>query len=267
MNTPEKIIVITGATGGIGIEICKYLLQSNSVILAACRNHQKGEATRKEIEHATGKQSEDKLFFFPADLCSFRSVDSFAAQIQEYLTLKNKKIDILINNAGIIAPQFQLTSDGYESSLQVNYLSAKRLTETLVPHMALSGSKIINTLSCTVKIGKAEEQEKKIEQQQKEFISLRNYSNSKRMLLQYTIELQKRLNGISVYGVDPGIVNTNIITQQRWYDPLANIFFRPFIKTPARGAIPMINAINYATDTSTQLLLFKGNKTVLLKNE
>ncbi|MEG0519475.1 MAG: SDR family NAD(P)-dependent oxidoreductase [Bacteroidales bacterium] len=267
MGTPEKIIVITGATGGIGIEICKYLLLNNSILLAACRNYQKGEATRKEIENATGKQSDGRLFFFPADLCSFRSVDSFTAQIQEYLALKNSRIDILINNAGMIAPQFLLTPDGNESSLQVNYLSAKRLTETLVPYMALSGSKIINTLSCTVKIGKAIEQEKGIEQQQKEFISLKNYSNSKRMLLQYTLELKKRLNGISVYGVDPGIVNTGIITQHRWYDPLANIFFRPFIKTPAQGAIPMINAINYDTDASSQLLLFKGNTTVVIPNK
>lgn len=264
MERLDKIIVITGATGGIGIEICKYLLLHNCIILAACRNPQKGEAICKEIEKATGKSSVNRLFFLPADLCSFRSVDSFTARIQEYLIGRNAKIDILINNAGIIAPLFQITQDGYESSMQVNYLSAQRLTEALIPYMTLSGSKIINTLSCTVKVGKSIKLEESVEQQKKDFVSLKNYSNSKRMLLQYTMELHKRLNYISVYGVDPGIVNTDIITQHRWYDPLANIFFRPFIKTPAQGAVPMINAINYIADIPSQLLLFKGDKAVII---
>lgn len=258
MNDSKKIVVITGATGGLGREVCKFLLKNNYTILAACRNLEKGEAVRMEIEKSIPSESRERLLFFEADMYSFHSVDHFTTQVIEYITRIGAKIELLINNAGIIAPRFELTPDGYESSLQVNYLSARRLTETLIPHLSLSGSKIINTLSCTVKVGRAVVENKEIEEQKKEFVSLKNYSNSKLMLARYTLELHKRLSGTIICAVDPGIVNTGIITMHRWYDPLANIFFRPFIKSPTKGAIPMINAINHTTATPLPLL-FKGN--------
>lgn len=63
------------------------------------------------------------------------------------------------------------------------------------------------------------------------------YPDSKLAVLMFTTELARRVHGrsIVVNAVDPGVVNTGMITMHRWYDPLADIFFRPFIKSPERG--------------------------------
>ncbi|MEG1553971.1 MAG: SDR family NAD(P)-dependent oxidoreductase [Rikenellaceae bacterium] len=258
MKEKNKIAVITGATGGIGAEVCKYLLSNNYIILASCRNFEKGDKVRKDLEKSTSLNSEERLFFIPIDMCSFSSVDGFISMVKERVEQFGGTIDVLINNAGVISPKFTTTIDGYETSLQVNFLSAKRLTESLIDNLDPVKGKIINTLSCTIHMWEDKKlSEKEIAQQEKEFMSLKNYSNSKLLLSRYTIELNDRLPCIMVCGVDPGIVNTSIITMHRWFDPLANILFRPFIKSVATGAIPMIKAIEYKGQRTTTLL-FKG---------
>lgn len=257
----HKTAIITGATGGIGIEVCKYLLQNGYTILAAYRNEQKKERMRAEIEKAVSGANTPNLHFLHMNMLSFRSVDSFTGEVIKYLNEHNSRIDILINNAGIIAPRFELTPDGYETSLQVNYLSAKRLTGNLLPYMQENG-KIINTVSCTIHIGHPDlSYEKSPGEQKKEFINLRNYSNSKLLLALYTFELYKRHPALFVYAADPGIVDTGIITMHKWYDPLADLLFRPFIKRAVKGALPLIEAVKYTGPfKSGGPLLFKGKK-------
>lgn len=257
----NKTAVITGATGGIGIEVCKYLLQNGYTILAAYRNEAKKEKAREAIEKAVPEADKPNLHFLHMDMLSFRSVDGFTREVMNYLNDTKSRIDILINNAGIIAPRFELTPDGYETSLQVNYLSAKRLTESLLPHMRENG-KVINTVSCTIHIGRPDlAYEKSPGEQKKEFINLRNYSNSKLLLALYTLDLYKRLPALFICAADPGIVDTGIITMHRWYDPLANLFFRPFIKQAAKGALPLIRAVKYTGPlVNDGPALFKGKK-------
>lgn len=257
----NKIAVITGATGGIGIEVCKYLLQNGYTILAAYRNEVKREQAREAIEKAAPEANKPDLRFLHMDMLSFRSVDSFIREVINYLNETGDRIDILINNAGIIAPRFELTPDGYETSLQVNYLSAKRLTENLLPHMQESG-RIINTVSCTIHVGRPDPAyEKSPGEQKKEFISLRNYSNSKLLLALYTLDLYQRFPALFICAADPGIVDTGIITMHRWYDPLADLIFRPFIKQAAKGALPLIRAVGYTGPlTDDGPTLFKGKK-------
>lgn len=301
----QRIAVITGATGGIGNVVCKYLIENNYKVYAACRNESKGEKLRKYIadyllqketkslcsaitpknntsEKAGAiKPSAANLVFIPVDLKSFASVDEFCASV--ITALSGNTIDLLINNAGMIAPVYEITADGYESSMQVNYLSAKLLTETLLPHIK---GKIINTVSCTIKAGDYTEPKKQQpptdRKKENSFKSLKDYSNSKLMLALYTVRLCNAAHrNIQVLGVDPGIVNTGIITMHRWYDPLADLFFRPFIKTPEQGAIPLIRAIEHtgneterAASPSTESsritknpLLFIGKRTRVFPNK
>ena len=91
--------------------------------------------------------------------------------------------------------------------------------------------------------------------------SLKHYSDAKYMMALYTVNFAQAHKEITVCAADPGIVNTGIITMHRWYDPLADIFFRPFIKSPARGARPIINAIEFTgTGENGKILFFKGNR-------
>ena len=241
----QKTAVITGATGGIGKIICKYLANNGYTIFAAYRSADKGSMLQQYL--APELKGNTMVHLIPVNFKSFASVEKFCNLIID--KLEGKKIDLLLNNAGMIARMFETTEDGYESSMQVNYLSAKLITETLLPHIS---GKIINTISCAITKGEHKEPcriEAGLLKNQSSIMSLKHYSNSKLMLAQYTIELHKRVGGtIGVYGADPGIVNTSIISMHRWYDPIADIMFRPFIKSPESGAVPLINAIEHNYD-------------------
>lgn len=235
----NRIAVLTGATGGIGKIVCQHLVKGGYTVYAACRDAAKGGKLLGTLDDA----SREHVVFVSVDLKSLASVKGFCSTILE--KLNGKKIDILINNAGMIASKYETTEDGYESAMQVNYLAPKLITETLLPHIT---GKVINTVSCTIATGNYGEPKKhecKIVKKQGTLKSLKLYSDTKFMLAYYTIELHRRVGDkILVCAADPGIVNTSIISMKRWYDPIADLLFRPLIKTPEQGAIPLINAIS-----------------------
>ena len=77
----------------------------------------------------------------------------------------------------------------------------------------------------------------------------------------FSEELHRRYGDrITVHVTDPGIVNSRILHMDRWFDPLADILFRPFCKTPKQGAKPAVNALQYTADYGNPLLLFRGNR-------
>lgn len=267
----ERIAVITGATGGIGSQVCKYLADSGYTLFAAYRSEAKKEALLASLPSNRAAN----IHFFPLDLCSLSSVDNFCNNIKS--ALGSNKIALLINNAGVIADKLHITPDGYESTMQVNYISIKRVTENLIGHI---DGRVINTVSCTIHIARLSRALKSASggfiptlhpKKQSAFTSLERYSDSKLMLALYTISLAKRVmesrnslmqesaSKIEIFGADPGIVDTNIITLHRWYDPIANIVFRPFIKSAKKGAIPIINAIEYCKEPQVSPLLFANN--------
>lgn len=289
----KKIAIVTGATGGIGTQLCKSLIEKGYYVLALCRNSKNGTQNR-----VTGVE------YINGTLDNFSTTSSFVGSIIN--TLQGRTIDILFNNAGIIAPQFRLNENGIESSLFVNCLAPVIITQSLLPYFTPSGGRIVNTLSCTIDETTAKRritsfdfdkiinnrEEKLIIEEFKEmtdnlglnkkegFISLKNYSMTKRLLAFYTsCLLKKHLHDGKMplaLGADPGVVNTGIITQHRWYDPLADIFFRPFIKSPYKGSIPLLRATMYMADRESAeyrevcsmakpLIIFKGNKKTCIK--
>lgn len=265
MEESRKIAVLTGATGGIGSVVCRHLADLGYFVYASCRNSRKATALLDSIP----KEKREYIEFVNLDLTSLKSAEDFCNTVIS--SLNGAKIDLLINNAGMIAHKLGITPDGYETSMQVNYISVKSITEKLISHIS---GKIINTVSCTIHSASlnralknaqggfsASERERK----QSTISSLCRYSDSKLMLAFYTLDLAKRCKGssISVYGADPGIVDTGIITMHRWYDTIANVVFRPFIKSSEQGAQPIINAIAHKSMEGQEdgaALLFVGNR-------
>ena len=249
----ERHVVITGASGGIGKVVLKHILENGYTVYAACRD----SSRLKEFSD----YMPDSLHPIILDMESLACVGKFCSEVAERLS--GCRIDMLINNAGMIAPVVESTADGYERSLQVNYIAPKLITERLAPHIA-PGGKVINTLSCTINNGNFIQMEKHPSGQsirESTISSLKHYSDAKYMMALYTVNFAQAHKEITVCAADPGIVNTGIITMHRWYDPLADIFFRPFIKSPARGARPIINAIEFTgTGENGKVLFFKGNK-------
>ena len=111
------------------------------------------------------------------------------------------------------------------------------LTRKLIPLM-VRGARIVNMVSCTYAIGKLDFPDFFHRGKTGTFWRIPVYSNTKLALLLFTFELSEQLRekGISVNAADPGIVSTDIITMHQWFDPLTDIFFRPFMRTPMQGA-------------------------------
>jgi NAD(P)-dependent dehydrogenase (short-subunit alcohol dehydrogenase family) len=137
----EKIVLITGASDGIGVETSKELLKSNAKVIFACRNKEK---TMNIINSLESKYKHNS-YFIPLDLSDLNSVLEFKSKFSE----KFDHIDILIHNAGMFDKKFILTKNGIEQTLQVNTIAPIILTQELLPLLTNSKSisKVINVSS------------------------------------------------------------------------------------------------------------------------
>jgi NAD(P)-dependent dehydrogenase (short-subunit alcohol dehydrogenase family) len=124
------------------------------------------------------------------------------------------------------------------------------LTRLLLPLME-RGTRIVNMVSCTYAIGRLDFPDFFTRGRKGGFWRIPIYSNTKLALLLFTLSMAKRLEGtgITINAADPGVVSTPIIAMHAWFDPLTDIFFRPFIRTPRQGA-----------DTAIRLLLDAENE-------
>lgn len=249
IDPESKPFVVTGASGSIGSEVVKALARQGKPVVMACRNLEKGEAVRERILQAVPDAA---LELMAVNMVSLVSVCRFADALkQRWNTLGG-----LFNNAGTINRHFGLTEDGFENTLQVNYLSPYLLTRKLQP-LLNDGGHLVNMVSLTRYIAKVDRG--LFERGEKDYRQLGAYSDSKLALLLFTIALAKRV-AFPVNMADPGVVNSNMIKMDRWFDPLADWFFRPFCKSPAQGAVPAVKALN----SEYHLFFHRGNKAFAL---
>ncbi|MGM9766165.1 MAG: SDR family NAD(P)-dependent oxidoreductase [Candidatus Cryptobacteroides sp.] len=225
--------IVTGASGSIGREVVKGLAGRGIGIIMACRNLSKGEAVMKSV---LADVPDARLRLEMLDLSSSESIHSFVKRIA------NDNISGIFNNAGAIFRDFGLTPEGRERTFAVNYYGPVELTEALLP-MLKPGSSIVNMVSVTARISSLSDAD--FIPEKKRFGQLKTYGKAKLALLRYSRELAGRRPDLHVNVADPGVVNSNMISMGRWFDPLADVLFRPFCKSPAKGAVPAINAILY----------------------
>ncbi len=252
----NKTIIVTGASGNLGAEIVKSLLQKGFSVVMACRNLKKGKAVRAEI---LKELSEKEAFVLleQLDLSSFESIRNFV----ETISKKNIRPIGLINNAGTMNRRFSLTSEGFESTIGVNYVGVFMLTNLLIP-LLREGAGITTVVSMTAS-SKLVTRDFFISTPEN-FKQIRNYALSKSALMLYTASLAEKYKGqFHVNAADPGIVDTDIIRLHRWFDPLADLLFRPLIKSPRRGAIPLVNAL--LSKETGKVFLRKRHKNISVK--
>lgn len=233
----EKLAVITGAGGGIGMEITRAVASAGYKVIMACRDPLLAQEKCQLLISETGNPSIEIL---PIDLASLTSVSAFADTLLE----RGVTISLLMNNAGTMENKRILTDDGLDRTVSVNYVSPYLLTRKLLPLMN-RGSRIVNMVSCTYITGKLDFPDFFLYGRKGSFWRIPIYSNTKLALTLFTIALAEKLKekGIVVNAADPGIVSTKIITMDMWFDPLTDIFFRPFIRTPRKGALTAISLL------------------------
>nr|WP_302829282.1 SDR family oxidoreductase [uncultured Bacteroides sp.] len=232
-----KLAIITGADGGMGMEITRAVAIAGYRIIMACRSSQAAEPKRQLLIRETGNSC---IEVKEINLASLSSVSSFANELLE----QGEPLSLLMNNAGTMETKRRITEDGLEQTVAVNYVGPYLLTRKLLPLMG-KGSRIVNMVSCTYSIGKIDFPDFFLRGKKGSFWRIPIYSNTKLALSLFTIDLANRVKykGIIVNAADPGIVSTNIITMHLWFDPLTDILFRPFIRTPRQGAATAISLL------------------------
>ena len=233
----QKLAVITGADGGMGMEITCAVATAGYKVIMACRDPEIAEEKRQLIMRETRNIA---LEIVPVNLASLSSTASFANELLQ----RGEAITLLMNNAGTMETKRRITEDGLERTVSVNYVAPYLLTRKLLPLMG-EGSRIVNMVSCTYAIGKLNFPDFFLRGKKGAFWRIPIYSNTKLALTLFTIALSKKVKekGIIVNAADPGIVSTKIITMHMWFDPLTDIFFRPFIRTPRQGAATAISLL------------------------
>jgi NAD(P)-dependent dehydrogenase (short-subunit alcohol dehydrogenase family) len=198
-----KTVVITGGNSGIGLATAKALAGAGARVLVTARDEQRGSQAVEEIRRSSGSSSVELVVFDLADLASVRKG---AAEILD----RAGRIDVLINNAGVIQSERRLTPDGLETTFAVNHLGHFLLTQLLLERITASApSRIVNVASTAHK-GARRGLDFDDLQSERGYRGMKVYSKSKLANIYFTKELARRLagTGVTVNCLHPGTVGT-----------------------------------------------------------
>jgi len=221
-----KVCLITGGNAGIGFPTAKELVKMHCHVFLACRNESKALDAIKRIKEETNA---DHIEYIPLDLCSLQSVRECAQKFKA----RGLPLHLLINNAGMTAPSYQPTVDGYESTFAGNHLGHFLLTNLLLDVIVRSApARIINVASSAHSMGNVNFEDLQLE---KNYGSLSSYSNSKLMNILFTTELQRRLESkqVVVHSLHPGVIATEITKNM---SGISGVLVRAFQRAASRTA-------------------------------
>jgi NAD(P)-dependent dehydrogenase (short-subunit alcohol dehydrogenase family) len=237
-----RLAVVTGANTGLGFETARVLAARGAAVVLAVRDVEKGKRAAARIaETAPGAD----LTVQELDLTSLGSVRAAAAELRD----KHQKIDLLINNAGVMYPPRQTTRDGFELQFGTNHLGHFALTGLLLDRLLpVPGSRIVTVSSLGHRI-RAQIRFDDL-QWERSYDRVAAYGQSKLANLMFTYELQRRLTahraGTIAVAAHPGFADTDLIRNSPAAVRLLAPAIAPLItQEPAMGALPTLRA---ATD-------------------
>ncbi len=200
-NMEGKTILVTGGNSGIGKATALELACRGARVVIGCRSLERAQGVQ---QNALSKGYEIKALAL--DLASFTSIRSFADQFLN----EEARLDVLINNAGVMPLKFGLTIDGFESNIGINHLGHFLLTNLLTDRLVSCGpSRVVTVSSVAHKSGKIDFDSFRDE---RAFSSIKSYAQGKLANLLFSNELARRLSGTGVTSnaLHPGVVGTGI---------------------------------------------------------
>lgn len=249
-----RVAVVTGGNSGIGLIACRELARHGAHVILACRNEQKGAAAQAELRSELGTSGKaDSIEVRRLDLASLDSVREFAESVDADLP---DGLDLLINNAGVMAPPQLRTEEGFELQIGTNHLGHFALTGRLFDALKRKpGSRVVTVSSIAARAGKLNFDDLQSEQGYRRWAA---YGQSKLANLVFALDLQALIGeaGLDVKSMaaHPGVSNTNLTSAGNDLDSsLFGLVSKPFLKlsdlafaqSPDMGALPSLRA---ATD-------------------
>jgi NAD(P)-dependent dehydrogenase (short-subunit alcohol dehydrogenase family) len=235
-----RVAIVTGANTGIGFETAAALAAKKATVVLACRNREKAADAVNRIRQRTPDAA---LGFLALDLASLTSVERFA----DAFRADHDRLDLLINNAGVMIPPFGRTEDGFELQFGCNHLGHFALTGRLMDRLqATPGARVVNVSSMAHRYGAMDFDNLNAE---KGYGKMPAYGQSKLANLLFTFELQRRLEdagaAVIATAAHPGWTGTDL---QR-HSSLIGFLNHFFAQSPPMGALPTLRA---ATDPQTE---------------
>jgi NAD(P)-dependent dehydrogenase (short-subunit alcohol dehydrogenase family) len=240
-NMAGKTALITGANTGLGFETAKVLAANNAQVIIACRNVDKAKLAVAAIKTHAPSADVSSVALSLDDLSSVKHAVSELSGLD--------KLDLLINNAGIMVPPLERTADGFESQFGVNHLGPFALTGLLLDKMVnVPGARVINTSSLAANSGKILFDDINADNR---YDAMKRYSMSKLANLMYSAELDKRLQQAGAECISvachPGVATTELSRYLPGWISIAEPLVKFLFNTAEQGAWPTLQA---ATDPS-----------------
>ncbi len=234
-------IIVTGGNSGIGYELVKVLSEKGARVIMASRSLIKAERAKNKI---IKKNPEANVHIMELDLADLSSIKKFAIQFQK----EYARLDVLINNAGIMNIPYSLTKDSFEMQMGINHLGSFALTGLLIDILKKSpGSRVVNTASIAHKKA-VMDFDNLLYNKGQDYNGMAAYRRSKLANLYFTFELQRyfqsrNINCIALAG-HPGVTESNIA--RHMFGPILFKILKPLIQVVLQkasvGALPTLRA-------------------------
>ena len=238
----NKVFLITGANSGLGYETSKFLLEKGATVIMCCRDLVKGELAKQKLLNLNFSGN---LELFKLDLSDLTEVRHSTQKIKA----KFNSLDVLINNAGIMAPPKTFTKQGFEIQLGVNHLAHMFLTLELLPMLKeKTNSRVVTVTSGVQYFGKIQWNDLHGNLKYDRWAS---YAQSKLANVMFGLELNLKLiennSKTSSLLAHPGFARTNlqpksVEANKSWQEKLAYKFMDPIFQSARLGALPQIAA-------------------------
>jgi NAD(P)-dependent dehydrogenase (short-subunit alcohol dehydrogenase family) len=233
-----RVVVLTGGTSGIGRAAARALAGEATTLVLVARDAARARETLGEIRAA---KPDARVECFTADLAVQRSIRDVAGAI----LARFPRIDVLVNNAGVVNLRRATTPDGIEAVLAVNHLAYFMLTVLLMDALRCApAARVVSVASEAHRMGRLDLDD--LGYARRRYRALQVYGQSKLLNLLFTYALARRLTGtpITVNCLHPGAVATRLGQQNGRIATFLTKLLRPFFRTPEEGADTLVYLAN-----------------------
>ncbi|OMF16512.1 short-chain dehydrogenase [Paenibacillus amylolyticus] len=228
----NQTAIVTGANSGMGLATTIELARQGYHVIMACRSEKRGQEALQEAVRQSGSSAIELML---CDLGSLESIRQFARTFRE----RHDRLDVLVNNAGVVMVKRKETSDGFEQSIGINHLGHFLLTLLLIePLKAAKQGRVVNVSSGAYKAGKIHFEDPHLH---KGYNPIKSYAQSKLANVLFTRALAGKMSGtsVTVNCLHPGAVGTSIgVDRNTGFGTriMAFVGKLPFFLSPEEGA-------------------------------